>query len=59
MGLIMVCYGGLWGILSGLTKSTDHPSRPYVGEESSKGSPHQDASPTVSKGPDDSVPRPS
>ena len=27
MGLIMACYGGLWGILSGLTKSTDHPSR--------------------------------
>ena len=26
MGLIMACYGGLWGILSGLTKSTDHPS---------------------------------
>ena len=22
----MACYGGLWGILSGLTKSTDHPS---------------------------------
>ena len=26
MGLIMACYGGLWGILSGLTESTDHPS---------------------------------
>ena len=23
----MVSYGGLWGILSGLTKSTDRPSR--------------------------------
>ena len=23
----MACYGGLKGILSGLTKSTDHPSR--------------------------------
>ena len=27
MGLLMACYGGLWGILHGLTKSTDHPSR--------------------------------
>ena len=26
MGLIMVCYSGLHGILSGLTKSADHPS---------------------------------
>ena len=26
MGLLMACYGGLWGILSGLIKSTDHPS---------------------------------
>ena len=26
MGLIMACYLGLYGILSGLTKSTDHPS---------------------------------
>ena len=26
LGLLMVYYGGLWGILSGLTKSTDHPS---------------------------------
>ena len=25
MGLIMACYLGLYGILSGLTKSTDHP----------------------------------
>ena len=25
IGLIMACYGGLWGILTGLTKSTDHP----------------------------------
>ena len=33
MGLIMACYGGLWGILSGLTKSTDHPSI-YVGPQS-------------------------
>ena len=24
----MACYGGLKGILSDLTKSTDHPSRP-------------------------------
>ena len=27
MGLIMACYGGLWGILIGITKSTDHPSK--------------------------------
>ena len=27
MGLLMACYSGLYGILSGLTKSTDHPSR--------------------------------
>ena len=27
MGLLMACYGGLKGILTGLTKSTDHPSR--------------------------------
>ena len=27
VGLLMAYYGGLWGILSGLTKSTDHPSR--------------------------------
>ena len=26
MGLLMAPYGGLKGILSGLTKSTDHPS---------------------------------
>ena len=26
MGLIVACYLGLYGILSGLTKSTDHPS---------------------------------
>ena len=26
----MACYGGLKGILSGLTKSTDHPSRDFV-----------------------------
>ena len=27
----MACYGGLWGILSGLTKSTDLPStRPFI-----------------------------
>ena len=29
MGLkefIMACYGGLWGILTGITKSTEHPS---------------------------------
>ena len=25
----MTCYGGLKGILSGLTKSTDHPSRKH------------------------------
>ena len=24
--LLVACTGGLWGILSGLTKSTDHPS---------------------------------
>ena len=27
MGLLMACYGGLWGIPTGHTKSTDHPSR--------------------------------
>ena len=27
MGLLMASYGGLWGILNGLTKSTDHPSK--------------------------------
>ena len=26
MGLLMVCYGGLEGVLAGLTKSTDLPS---------------------------------
>ena len=26
IGLIMACYGGLKGILSGLTKAADHPS---------------------------------
>ena len=26
MGLPMACYGGLWGRLSRLTKSIDHPS---------------------------------
>ena len=26
IGLIMASYGGLEGILTGLTKSTDHPS---------------------------------
>ena len=26
IGLTMAYYGGLWGILSGLTKATDHPS---------------------------------
>ena len=26
-GLILADYGVLWGILSGLTESTDHPSR--------------------------------
>ena len=26
IGLIMACFGGLQGILIGLTKSTDHPS---------------------------------
>ena len=26
LGLLMAYYGGLWGILSGLTKSTDHAS---------------------------------
>ena len=30
MGLIRAYYGGLQGILSGLTKSTDHPSREHV-----------------------------
>ena len=27
ISLLMVDCGGLWGILSGLTKSTDHPSK--------------------------------
>ena len=27
IGLLMACYGGLYGILSGLTKSTDHPRK--------------------------------
>ena len=26
VGLIVASYGGLWGILTGLAKSTDHPS---------------------------------
>ena len=26
IGLVMAFYGGLQGILTGLTKSTDHPS---------------------------------
>ena len=30
MGLIMACHGGLQGILSGLTKSTDHPRKDGV-----------------------------
>ena len=30
MGLIMACYLGLYGILSGLAKSTDHPSGPQT-----------------------------
>ena len=29
IGLLMAYSGGLWGILSGLTKSTDHPSVGY------------------------------
>ena len=29
MGLLMACYGGLYGMLFGLTTSTDHPSRRY------------------------------
>ena len=35
----MAYYGGLWGILNGLTKSTDHPSRKFFitgGAKSSK-----------------------
>ena len=31
IGLLMACYGGLYGILSGLTKSTDHPSSSLLG----------------------------
>ena len=31
MGLLMAYYGGLQGILSGLTKSTDHPSSNVFG----------------------------
>ena len=31
IGLIRAYYGGLLGILSGLTKSTDHPSRAPFG----------------------------
>ena len=30
LGLAMGCYGGLYGIMAGLTKSTDHPSRPQA-----------------------------
>ena len=30
IGLLMAACGGLWGILRGLTKSTDHPSIRYV-----------------------------
>ena len=30
MGLLMACYGGSQEILSGLTKSNDHPSRGAV-----------------------------
>ena len=26
IGLIVASYGGLWGVLTGLAKSTDHPS---------------------------------
>ena len=26
VGLMMACYGGLWGILSGIAEETDHPS---------------------------------
>ena len=29
MGLLMAYHGGLSGILSGITKSTDHPSREF------------------------------
>ena len=29
MGLLLASYGGLEGILSGLTKSTDHPRRVF------------------------------
>ena len=31
MGLLVASYGGLRGILAGLTKSTDHPSRGLLG----------------------------
>ena len=32
MGLIRAYYGGLQGILSGLAKSTDHPSRAILAD---------------------------
>ena len=32
VGLVMACYEGSYGILIGLTKSTDHPSRCFRGE---------------------------
>ena len=31
IGLVMASYGGLEGILTGLTKSTDHPSTQRLG----------------------------
>ena len=36
MGLAMACYCGLKGILSGLTKSTDHPSSTILGAQKLK-----------------------
>ena len=30
MGLVMACYGGLPGLLTGVTKSTDHPSNSAI-----------------------------
>ena len=37
MGLILPCYLGLYGILSGLTKSTDHPSESWEFEAGERG----------------------
>ena len=35
----MACYGGLWGILTGITKSTDHPSTTASTRQATLGTP--------------------